>query len=491
MSLLGLGSVALHFGYSTQSMLYTQATFAALFHLINHSTFKGALFMMVGIVDHEVGTRDIRRLGGLISLMPFTFTIAVIGSFSMAGLPPFNGFLSKEMFFMATVKIAQLDVFSLDSFGLLFPIVAWVASVFTFIYCVMIIIKTFFGKLKPERLEKPPHEAPFGMLISPYILIALVIGIFIFPNILGHYILRPAMASIYPTFPSTDEMTPHISAWHGYINTELIMTIGVVIVGIFLYRTMKRWRPIYQLLPQKYTFNGIYELVINGSENQSERLTKHYMNGNLIHYFIYIYVIFVALLAGYMMYADVFSWSTAKDSIIEPYELILVFVMIFTAMAILFAKQRITVVLLNGVLGYSVAFFFVMFRAPDLALTQLVVESVTTALFLLSFKFLPKFQPEKVSKAFNTTKIVISLAVGATVTFIGLAVMNYDQFEPISAYFEDSYNLAGGKNIVNTILGDFRAFDTMLEVVVLFIAGLGVYALIKLKAKKEDADVEN
>ena len=491
MCLLGLGSVALHFGYSTQSILYTQATFAALFHLINHSTFKGALFMMVGIVDHEVGTRDIRRLGGLMSLMPFTFTIAIIGSFSMAGLPPFNGFLSKEMFFMATVKIAQLDIFSLDSFGLLFPIVAWIASVFTFIYCVIIFMKTFFGKLQPDRLEKPPHEAPIGMLISPYILIAFVIGIFIFPNVLGHYILQPAMASIYPMFPSTDEMTPHISAWHGYINTELIMTVGVVIVGIFLYRTLKKWRPIYQLFPQKYTFNEIYELVISGSENQSERLTKRYMNGNLTHYFIYIYVIFVALLAGYMVYANVFSWDTANDSIIEPYEMILVFVMIFTAIAILFAKQRITVVLLNGVLGYSVAFFFVMFRAPDLALTQLVVESVTTALFLLSFKFLPKFQPEKASKALKATKIVISLAVGATVTCIGLAVMNYDRFEPISTYFEDSYDLAGGKNIVNTILGDFRAFDTMLEVVVLFIAGLGVYALIKLKAKKEDADVEN
>ncbi|MER2047926.1 MAG: proton-conducting transporter membrane subunit, partial [Solibacillus sp.] len=207
MSLFGLGSAALHFGYSTQSVIYTQATFAALFHLINHSTFKGALFMMVGIVDHEVGTRDIRRLGGLMSLMPFTFTIAVIGSASMAGLPPFNGFLSKEMFFTATLKITQLDIFSLDSIGLLFPIIAWVASVFTFIYCVIIVMRTFFGKIQPDRLEKPPHEAPFGMLISPFILVAFVIGIFIFPNVLGHYILSPAMASIYPMFPSVEEMT--------------------------------------------------------------------------------------------------------------------------------------------------------------------------------------------------------------------------------------------------------------------------------------------
>ena len=491
MSLFGLGSAALALGYSADSVIYTQATFAALFHLINHSTFKGALFMMVGIVDHEVGTRDIRRLGGLMALMPFTFTIAVIGSFSMAGLPPFNGFLSKEMFFAATLKIVQLDLFSLDAIGLVFPIVAWVASIFTFIYCVIIVMRTFFGKLQPDRLEKPPHEAPIGMLISPYILIALVIGIFIFPNVLGHYILRPAMASIYPTFPSVDELTPHIAAWHGYINTELMMTFGVIVVGIFLYRTLKKWRPMYQLIPQSFTLNVIYERVIGSGEQISGVLTKRYMNGNLTYYFIYIYVFFVVMLAGYMMYADLFSWNPGKDSVIEPYELLLVFVMIAAAVAILFVKQRITTVLLNGVLGYSVAFFFVVFRAPDLALTQLVVESVTTALFLLSFKFLPKLQPENASKAWNFTKITISIAVGATVTLMGLAVMNYDKFEPISAYFEDAYNLAGGKNIVNTILGDFRAFDTMLEVVVLFIAGLGVYTLIKLKAKKGDTDVEN
>lgn len=490
MSLFGLGSAALYFGYSTQSVIYTQATFAALFHLINHSTFKGALFMMVGIVDHEVGTRDIRRLGGLMSLMPFTFTIAVIGSASMAGLPPFNGFLSKEMFFTATLKITQLDIFSLDDIGLLFPIIAWVASIFTFIYCVIIVMRTFFGKIQPDRLEKPPHEAPFGMLISPFVLVAFVIGIFIFPNVLGYYILSPAMASIYPMFPSAEELTPHISAWHGF-NTELIMTFGVIVVGVFLYRTLKKWRPVYQLIPQSFTLNAIYERVINSSEDVSGRVTNRYMNGNLTYYFVYIYVFFVTLLAGYMIYADVFSWDPSKDSVIEPYELVLVFVMIASAIAIIFAKQRITVVLLNGVLGYSVAFFFVVFRAPDLALTQLVVESVTTALFLLSFKYLPKLKNEYISKSWRFAKGTISIAVGATVTLIGLAVMNYDRFEPISKFFEDSYDLAGGKNIVNTILGDFRAFDTMLEVVVLFIAGLGVYTLIKLKAKKGDADVES
>src|SRR5690625_5410358 len=145
MSLFGVGSLSFHPDFSTEATLYTQATLAALFHLVNHSTFKGALFMVIGIIDYRVGTRDIRRLGGLITVMPFSFTIALIGSFSMAGLPPFNGFLSKEMFFTAMLHIRDFDFLSTQSFANVFPIGAWVASLFTFIYCMMIVFKTFFG----------------------------------------------------------------------------------------------------------------------------------------------------------------------------------------------------------------------------------------------------------------------------------------------------------------------------------------------------------
>ena len=490
MSLFGLGSAAIHLGYSEQSVVYTQATFAALFHLINHSTFKGALFMMVGIIDHEVGTRDIRRLGGLMSLMPLTFTIAVIGAFSMAGLPPFNGFLSKEMFFIATVDIASLDILSLDTFGFIFPAVAWVASVFTFVYCMIIIGKTFFGSLKLERLEKEPHEAPIGMLIPPFILIALVVGIFFFPNMIGKNLLAPAMVSIYQDFAPMNKLAKEITAWHGF-ETELYMTIGVVILGTIMYKTLVKWRKWYVILSPQFTFNSLYERVIATGESFSESVTNKYMTRNMTHYFIYIYVIFVLVLAGYFVSANVFSWDVSKDSPMEYYEILLVAITFFASLALLMVRRRVTAVLLTGVIGFAVAFFFVIFRAPDLALTQLVVECVTTALFLLCFKFLPELTPEKDTPRMRFSKAVISVAVGATVTLIGLAVLNYDKFATISTYFEDSYELAGGKNIVNTILGDFRAFDTMLEVVVLFIAGLGIYTLIKLKAKKEDTEGEN
>ncbi|GLC90180.1 Na+/H+ antiporter subunit A [Lysinibacillus piscis] len=490
MSLFGLGSVGHYYGYADSTLLYTQASFAALFHLINHSTFKGALFMMVGIVDHEAGTRDIRRLGGLMALMPITFTIAVIGSFSMAGLPPFNGFLSKEMFFAAVLAIRDVEAFSIADIGLLFPMVAWVASIFTFVYSMILISRTFLGRFQPERLDKKPHEAPFGMLISPIILCVLVVGIFLFPNLIGHYLLQPAMASIYPSFPSISELTPHISAWHGF-NMELVMTIGVVIIGTVLYKTLKSWQPLYRLFSQRYTFNAYYNQALSFAESGSTKLTNRYMTGNLTHYFIYIYVFFIALIAGYFIWSDAMVLRVTRDAAVESHELILVFVMMFAALWIVFAKGRVTAMLLNGVLGYSIAFFFVIFRAPDLALTQLVVESVTTALFLLCFKYLPDLMPEQKQRKARWSHVTISILVGATVTLVGLAVVHYERFESIATYFNDAYELAGGSNIVNTILGDFRAFDTMLEVVVLLIAGLGVYTLTKLKPRKGEADNEN
>lgn len=130
------------------------------------------------------------------------------------------------------------------------------------------------------------------MLISPIILSILVVGIFFFPNVLGHYILEPAMASIYPTFPSTSELTPHIHAWHG-INAELLMTLGVIIIGAILFKTLKSWKPLYRIFSQKYTFNTYYNRLIEMSENGSAKLTNRYMTGNLTHYFIYIYVFFL------------------------------------------------------------------------------------------------------------------------------------------------------------------------------------------------------
>lgn len=490
MSLFGLGSAALNGGTSADSVIYTQATFAALFHLMNHSTFKGALFMVVGIVDHEAGTRDIRRLGGLMSLMPVTFTIALIGSFSMAGLPPFNGFLSKEMFFESMLMVRELDVFSMGSLGVLFPVIAWVASVLTFVYSMIIVFKTFLGEHQPDRLDRQAHEAPVGMLIAPSILGLLVVGIFFFPNVVGDYLLRPAMAAVYPPFAGAEGLVPHISAWHGF-NEPLQMTVGVIIVGGLLYVFLRYWRGIYTVAPLSWSLDGLYNGLLTQTEKRTTMLTRFYMTGHLRDYLVYIFVFFILVVGGGLVLTGSFTFDFSNDARVTINEYVIVFVMIGAAISILFVRSRMTAVILNSVLGYAVALFFVVFRAPDLALTQIIVETVTTALFLLCFYFLPDWKREIASRPTKVINAIIAIGVGTIVTILALMVQGNKLFDSVSVYFEDSYALAGGRNIVNTILGDFRAFDTMLEVVVLFIAGLGVFTLIKLKARKGEQDVED
>jgi multicomponent Na+:H+ antiporter subunit A len=490
MSLFGIGSASLHMHSNVEITMYTQATFAALFHLINHSTFKGALFMVIGILDFQVGTRDVRRLGGLLAFMPVSFTVALIGSFSMAGLPPFNGFLSKEMFFTAVVNVRDLNIFHVETFGILFPVIAWVASVFTFVYCMIIVFQTFFGPYHLERLEKKSYEASAGMLIAPVTLAVLVVAIFFFPNVLGAYVIRPAMASVFPSFVGGDYLGQTISAWHG-LTPEVWMTLGVIILGILLYLSRSYWKGVYSLFPERFSLDQLYYDVLEGTEKLSTKLTSFYMTGYLRHYLLYIYFFFAAVIGGILFYTGAFDASIANDAPISPFEWIITFVVLTAGIAIMVVKSRLTAIILNGVIGYSLAVFFVLFRAPDLAMTQIVVETVTTALFLLCFYFLPVWRKEDAPKPSKFLNGVIAVAVGTVFVLVALAVKSGKLFDTISVYFENAAELAGGSNIVNAILGDFRAFDTMLEVVVLFIAGIGVFALIKLKEGKENDKVED
>lgn len=488
MSLLGLGSAAMHSGNTPEATAaYGLATFAALFHMVNHSTFKGALFMAVGIVDHQVGTRDIRRLGGLMAFLPFTFAIAIFGSMSMAGLPFFNGFLSKELFFTASLQALDMNLFGTENWGWIIPVIAWTASLLTFIYCAIIIFRTFFGTYKPEKLDKIPVEPPAGMLIPPAILSFLIVAIFFFPNLLGDHLLRPALSGIVPDI-NGDAL--HIKAWHGFI-PELWMTVAIFVFGTILFITLSKWKGIYSLFPASWTFNMLYTNFLKNLEKTSSYLTNSYMTGHLPHYFTYIFSFFIFVAGGTLIGSGAFSIDPSNDSPLSVYEVLLVIVMAAAAVSILFAKSRVTAILLNGVLGFSIAIFFVLFRAPDLALTQLVIETVTTVLFLVCFNYLPDWKKENSPKHVKVRNAILAITGGLTIMLIGLSVNSVELYETISGYFEDSYELAGGRNIVNAILGDFRAFDTMLEGLVLFIAGIGVFSLIRLKVRKEPNNDEN
>jgi multicomponent Na+:H+ antiporter subunit A len=485
MSLLGLGSASLYDNIGDDSKVYALAVFAAIFHLVNHSTFKGCLFMVVGIIDHETGTRDIRRLGGLMSLMPISFTLAVIGGFAMAGLPPFNGFLSKEMFFTAVLNASQMEIFNVEFVGVIFPILAWTASVFTFIYSMIIIFKTFRGKNKPEKLGKQVHEAPIGLLIPPIVLASLVILLFFFPNVLSQYLLKPALNAVLPALAQKGELSFKISAWHGW-NAELWMTIGVIGIGTILYIYLKKWYRIYLIYPESLTLNHFYDLGLEKMEDGSRQLTSRYMTGYIRDYLVYIFAFIIVFVGGSLWLLDGFFFNPSSDAAVNFFEVGLMISMVIAALTVLFSRNRITSIVAVGGLGFLVAFFFVLFRAPDLALTQLVVETVTTALFLLCFYHLPQLRKEITRIRFKAVNAAISIGIGAVVTIVALSANGNRLFASISSYYEKSYELAGAKNIVNAILVDFRGFDTMLEILVLCIAGLGVYTLIKLRTSGGD-----
>lgn len=490
MSMLGVGSAAAFYGYEAG---YTAATVAAIFHLINHSTFKGSLFMIAGIVDHETGTRDIRKLGGLMTFMPITFTISIIGAFSMAGIYPFNGFLSKEMFLESMVHATEISSMNMQSLGYIFPIVAWIASVFTFIYSMILVFKTFTGKYQPEQLDKKPHEAPIGMLIPPIVLVSLVVLFGFFPNILSHSIIEPAVKSIYPAaLTGVEHFDIHISAWHGF-TPALFMTISIITLGIVMYVTIAKWQHIYTFLRlhKKDPINYIYDAFLDKLVSGSAKVTNIQMTGKLRDYFIYMNV-FLIVLAFYTLYHfDAFAIDTANVAPIPIYVWLIVAVVAAAAIAVPFINNRVAAIISVGFVGFLVALFFVMFRAPDLALTQLLVETVTTALFLLCFYHLPELRKEKTKPTFKWVNLFISIGVGALVTTMALSAMafgNKKPFDSISTYFiENAHDLGGGDNVVNVILVDFRGMDTMLEILVLGIAALGVVSLIKLKMNgKED-----
>lgn len=488
MSLLGVGAASLHYT-GLDDNIYMVATTAAIFHLINHATFKGSLFMVAGIVDHETGTRDIRKLGGLMNFMPITFTIAIIGTFSMAGLPPFNGFLSKEMFFTGMLRVLEMDFFNLSTFGVVFPILAWIASVFTFIYSMILVFKTFTGKYQPEKLDKKPHEAPLGMLISPIILASLVIIIFFFPNsLLSENIISPAMAAILPSLLSNGTIFDvEISWWHGW-GPELFMTIGVVVIGVILYKTYPKWKRVYGIFPEKLTLNRFYDGLVDKSQSGSYSLTKTYMNGSIRSYLVYIFAFFIFILATSLIWKSAFKLDTSNVASIGIYEVLLALLIVVGSISILFAKTRLASIILLGAVGYTVSLFYVLFRAPDLALTQLVIETVSVALFLVCFYHLPKLRKEDSRMRFKFTNALISVGVGAIVTTIALSAHSNKIFDSISQYYiENTYEKAAGKNMVNVILVDFRGFDTLFEITVLTIAALGIYGMIKLRmTRRED-----
>lgn len=490
MSLLGVGAVSYHVNADTT--LFKVAGFAGLFHLLNHAVFKGSLFMVAGIVDHETGTRDIRKLGGLMSIMPFSFTVAFIGSMSMAGLPPFGGFLSKELFLTSMLAFKDFDLFHFSTWGPIFLIVAWVASVFTFIYSFYFVFHTFNGKRKAEALPIKPKEAPFGMLVAPIILAAMVIVIFFIPNIVGDMLVKPAVVAMQAgLYSNPSDVLVQVSAWHG-LTPELWMTIGVITLGVLLFATLKRWQNVYDLQPNALSLNAAYDGLMTFGETTMNRLSRLFMTGILRTYLIYMFIAIVAIVLTTLFVKNAFSIDFENFSSINSYGLLTAIILTISVVMLVLAKKRMFAIIALGGVGYSVALLFIIFKAPDLALTQLVIETISVALFLLAFHHLPKLKRHGESKGFRLGNFIVALGVGVTMTLLALSAQSEKLVDSISQFYKDTVlDEAGGGNIVNVILVDYRGFDTLFEIAVLAIAGIGVYCMIRLQPTRKEKTNES
>ena len=233
--------------------------------------------------------------------------------------------------------------------------------------------------------------------------------------------------------------TLKISAWHGF-NLELLMTVGVVIFGTFLYKTIKRWIGLYKKFPQRFTLNHLYDQSLIWVETLGRHTTNRYMTGSLRHYFLYIFGFFIILLTGSLLNLHGIHIDITAPGSIGMYEIGLAIGMVGAALTVLLTNHRITAIVALGALGYMVAMFFVIFRAPDLGLTQMVVETVTTVLFLLSFYYLPKLRKRMDRLSFKLSNFIISVGVGLTVTVIGLSAFGHKLFEPITSFLKIHMN---------------------------------------------------
>ena len=469
-----LGLIISLLGFGTKA-----AIAGALFHLLNHSAFKGSLFLMTGIVDHQTGTRDVRLLKGLSKVMPVSALVACIGAFSMAGLPPFSGFLSKEMFMEAAAEAHASNLAFLGDIGYLIPFVAVLASIFTFVYSVALFFKIFMGKELTKTTPKAPKEGCWGMLIPALCLVSLNLIIAVIPNKFVHWLIGGAIFSVTRT-----SYELHVAFWHG-VTPAFIMTCIVVLLGLGVYFNYDWVKNLFLSYKCRFGAEKAYQEFLHGVPTVAGKFTNWHINGRLTDSMACTFGGALIFILGSMIYFN--AWSHIDISDMAPVDVLditLAIVATLAALGVATFKRRIWSILALSVVGFCVSFYFVIMRAPDLALTQLMVETISTVLYLLvlyklPYGMIPDNPPTPNGR--RTINALIGVLVGLmafTVTIIG---QGCKYFETIAWFYnENSLKLAGGNNIVNVTLVDFRGFDTMGEITVLSLAAIGVYIMIKL-----------
>jgi multicomponent Na+:H+ antiporter subunit A len=459
-----LGTLTFLLGLGTPAALHATVVF-----LLAHALYKGALFLSAGSIDHATGTRDLALLGGLRRAMPLTATAVILAALSMAGLVPAFGFIGKELVYEAAL-VGGPRVW-----------LATVASALTFVPLVavaaMLALQPFFGPAR--ELPHAPHEAPAGMWLGPLVLSALGMVLGAQPALVDGLLTR-ATPGLGPS-----ELAP-LTLWHGLtpaLGLSVLSLAGGV--GLFLLRDriraflsglhLERWGP-------ERAYAGGLKGMLWAAGFQTRLLQSGYLRRYLL-----VTIVAISSLTAYVLVARSGVQPRLELSGIEAHEAVMGAVMLLAAVAAARTPSRLASVAAMGVVGFGVALFFLFFGAPDLALTQCIVEALTVVVFVLALFKLPQYQ-DLSGTLTRARDLVISLAFGAMMTVLVLVATQNQEYPPISGYFlENSVPAAHGRNVVNVILVDFRALDTLGEITVLAISALGVAALLKLGPKGGEA----
>ena len=454
-----LGLLTMLLGFGTE-----KAAIAAVFHIINHLTFKAALFMTAGIVDHEAHTRDIKRLGGLAKLMPVTAVIATITALSMAGIAPFNGFISKEKMLEEAVHTVWWEN------PWIVPALATLGAVFSVAYSLRFIFHVFGGPVRDDYPAKP-HDPPFGMWAAPALLTVLVVVIGVMP------FLAEPVVNMAATAVTGQETNAYLKLWHGLTPALYLSVVAVVggIVLLLLHRPLDRaW-----LAAPRPEAKAIFEALVEGVAALSRGLAEGLHNGAISRYLAIFVAATVAL--GYLAFTSGTMSPPTREMLPIPPVAAAGWILLIgaTALVVVNHHSRFRALVLIGVIGLMISSGFVYLSAPDLALTQISVETVTIMLLLLALYFLPKTTPRESSAGRKLRDGAIAVAAGGGVAALAMAFLTRD-FSSISQFhLANSYEGGGGTNVVNVILVDFRGYDTYGEIIVLGIAGLTIFALME------------
>ncbi|MDR7421910.1 MAG: putative monovalent cation/H+ antiporter subunit A [Armatimonadota bacterium] len=441
---------------------------AAMVFLLAHALYKGALFLVAGAVDHETGMRDVSRVGGLRRAMPLTAAAAGLAALSMAGLPPALGFLAKELLYEAVWPGPGGAAWALG--------VVVVASAALVAVAGIAGVEPFAGPAHPT--PRTPHEAPPSLLVGPALLAGLGLAVGLAPV----WTAQPLVASAAGATLGAP-VTLALKLWHGF-TPALGLSVLTVLAGATLYATrsvLRRdaaWLDRAGRLGPAAWYDWAMRALLAAARDQTRLLQSGYLRTYLL-----VVVGTTVAVTGYALATRVGVRLPTALGDVRSYEWVLAAAILLAALGAVRAPSRLAAVAALGAVGYGIAVVFILYGAPDLAMTQFAVETLTVILFVLVLYRMPRFARYSGTAA-RVRDALVATAAGGLMTLLLLAATGFSLERRVSAYYaESSVPLAGGRNVVNVILVDFRALDTLGEITVLAIAGVGVYALMRLRAR--------